>query len=400
MGGTEINRLDKAVPFSDRLVLFSEKTQFALSGTPIISPTTAAIAQVTNYDVTTSVSPVPVGSTLMFAFNRGSYSGIREYFKTNETDINFNGVETTSHVPKYIPGIVQKITASTEENIVAVLSRTEASGGGFDATSQLFMYKFFNTDRGRAQAAWFTFTFNGATIIDLKFIQQSLYLILLRDEETFLERVDLQTGLVDTGSEYVTSVDRRCLITGADINAVTNTLTLPYDLVSGDTMQVVSSDGEIMTILSSGTNTITLSEDITAAETFYVGIPYTMSYEMTKPVMKRPKADGGYEAVVAGRHQVRYMTFVFDGTAHFVVRVTPVIGGDLGTAVDYPFTGRYLSAGGSLGSVPSEDGEFRVPVFSQSNSVKVEILNDSPLPSNLQSVEVEANYVSRAQRTQ
>jgi hypothetical protein len=121
-----------------------------------------------------------------------------------------------------------------------------------------------------------------------------------------------------------------------------------------------------------------------------------MRYELTEPVLKKAKDQGGVEMVATGRHQLRYMTVVYDNTAYFTVRVTPEIGGSYGTAVDYPFSGRFLSAGGFLGSVPSESGDFRFPVFAQSDAIKIEILNDSPLPSNIQSIEFEANYVSRS----
>lgn len=394
VGGTEVNKIEKATPFADRLVLFSTRTQFVLQGEAILSPMTASITQATNYDVTTSVSPVLAGNALFFAFSRGSFSGVREFYKSSETDIKFEAVETTSHAPKYIPGTIQKLSVSTHEDILAVLSRTPTVGGsGFDATTDLYMYKYFSTDRGRVQAAWFKFTFSNCEVLDMHFVTQSLYVVLKRGTKTFIERMDLQTGLVDTGSTYVTTIDRRTKITGQS----GFTLTLPYDVVGGDTMQVVSSDGEVMTIKTTGTNTIELYEEFTASDVFYVGIPYTMRYQMTEPVLKRPKQDGGWEMIATGRHQLRYMTVVYDGTSYFNIRVTPEIGGAAGTATDYPFSGRFLSAGGFLGSAPSETGDFRFPVFAQSDAVKIEIFNDSPLPSNIQSVEFEANYVSRSQ---
>ena len=126
-----------------------------------------------------------------------------------------------------------------------------------------------------------------------------------------------------------------------------------------------------------------------------------MTYEMSSPVLKRPKEGGGYEMLATGRHQLRYMTVVYDDTAHFLVKVsTPTAGGNYTTPIEYPFSGRFLSAGGYLGAVPSETGDFRFPVFAESDSVKIEIVNDSPLPSNIQSVEFEAYYTSRSQRMQ
>ena len=153
-----------------------------------------------------------------------------------------------------------------------------------------------------------------------------------------------------------------------------------------------------MTIAASTSNTITLAEGFQPGDVFYVGNPYTMRYEFTKPILKRRIGENRYEPIISGRHQIRYMMVSYDDSAAFTVRVTQIVGGDETAPVDYPFTGRFISAGGLLGSVPSETGTFRVPIFSKSDAVKIEILNDGPLPSNIQSAEFEANYESRSQR--
>ena len=401
VGGTEINKLESAVPFSDRLILFSKRSQFALQGEGVLTPLTASINPVTNFDILTGVDPVRAGSNLFFAFNRGGFSGVREYFKTNETDINFDAVEVTSQVPKYINGEIRKLTISTIEDTLVALSRTK-TGSSFNATNDLYIYKYFSTERGRLQSAWFKFTFSNCEIIDVEFINQSLFLIVKRGGKTFIERMDIQTGLVDEGAEYTTLLDRRLKIIGDGTltPAGGHTLNLPYDIVDGDTIQVCDSTGEVKTIASQTSNTITLSEEFSASEVFFVGVPYTMRYELTTPVLKRPKEGGGYEMVSVGRHQLRYMTVVYDETAFFKVRYsTKTGGGQFTEPVEYPFSGRFLSSGGFLGTVPKETGKFRFPMFAESDNVKIEILNDSPLPSNIQSIEFEANYTSRSQKS-
>ena len=400
VGGTEINKLEAAVPFSDRLILFSRRAQFALQGETILSPLTASITQVTNFDILPGVDPVRAGSNLFFAFNRGGFSGVREYFKTNETDINFDAVEVTSQVPKYLAGEIRKLTVSTMEDTLVALARTK-TGSSFNATNEIYLYKYFTTERGRLQSAWFKFIFSNCEVIDVEFIDQSLFLIIKRGSKTFIERMDLQTGLVDEGATYTTLLDRRTKIVGngAESPAGGTTITLPYNIESGDTIEVCDSTGEVRTIVSQTTNTVTLTEEFTASEVFYVGLPYTMRYELTSPVLKRPKDGGGYEMVSVGRHQLRYMTVVYDETAFFKVRYsTKTGGGQFTDPIEYPFSGRFLSSGGFLGSVPSETGKFRFPMFAESDNVKIEILNDSPLPSNIQSVEFEAYYTARAQK--
>ena len=385
VGGTEINELKSAVPFSDRLILFSDRTQFALQGEAILSPLTASITQVTNFDVQTSMRPVASGSSLFFPFTRGSFSGVREFFKTNETDIQFDALESTAQVPKYISGTIKQMSASTHEDVLAVLAGT---------SNELYIYKYFNNGRERVQSAWSKFTFTGATILNLQFVGSALFLVVVRDSKTYLERMDLQTGLVDTGSKYVTTLDRRHKLTGQ----TGTTLTLPtnYEMNSSDAMQVVTTGGDTVGVSSVSGNTITLSKAVTN-EDLFVGLSYTMKYEFTEPTLKKGTPKGGFEMVAAGRHQLRYMTVVFEDTAFFKVKVTPEIGGADGSTTEYPFSGRFYSAGGLLGSIPSQSGDFRFPVFARSDRVKIEIENDSAFPSNLQSVEFEASYVTRSQ---
>ena len=400
VGGTKVSKLEIGMPFNDRLLLFSKQTQFVLQGETILSPKTASITQITNFDIITDIEPTLAGNVLFFPFNRGSFSGVREYFKNNDTDINYDAVEVTAQVPKYIPGFIRKMTISTTEDILAILSRTK-TGSSFNSTNELYLYKYFNTSQGRLQSAWFKFTFSNCEIVDIEFVDESLYLVIKRGSKTFLERMDLQTGLVDTGSTYTTMLDRRAKITGngADTPAAGSVINLPYTIESGDTMTVCDSTGETRTIASQSGTQITLTEEFAADEVFYVGLTYTMKYEITPPVLKSLREGGMFEVIATGRHQLRYMTVVFDETAYFSVRFsTRIGGGQYSDTTEYPYSGRYLSTGGFLGSVPSETGNFRFPVFAESDTVKIEILNDSPLPSNIQALEFEAYYTSRSQR--
>ena len=102
---------------------------------------------------------------------------------------------------------------------------------------------------------------------------------------------------------------------------------------SSDAMQVVTTGGDTVGVSSVSGNTITLSEAVTN-EDLFVGLPYTMKYEFTEPTLKKATAKGGFEMVAAGRHQLRYMTVVFEDTAFFKVKVTPEIGGSDGSTTE------------------------------------------------------------------
>ena len=389
VGGTEVNELFQATPFSDRLILFSTRTQFALQGEAVLSPASASISQVTNFDVDTSVDPFTVGPSLFFAFNRGTFSGIREFYRTGDSAIQFDAMEASAQVPRYIKGPITKISASSHEDVVVMLGSEKDT---------LYVYKYFKSANGSLQSAWCKFILNNTSIVDMRFVDQSLFLVVVRDNKTYIEEMKIQTGLRDVGKDFTTHLDRRTLVTTSTDPGFTLTLPADYLIVDGDDMQVVDDSGELMTIESytAGTNTITLKEELSPYSNYYVGVPYTMRYEISKPVLKRPKQGGGIEVVSVGRHQLRYMTVVYDDTSTFKVKVTPEIGNSDGDSVEYEFSGRFLSAGSFLGSRPTDTGDFRFPVFAESNSVKIEIINDTPLPSSLQAITFEASYTARS----
>lgn len=412
VGGTEISKLDRAVPFSDRLMLFSERAQFSLAGEAVLSPLTVSITKVTDFDVDTGSRPIALGASLFFPFQRGSFSGFQEYFKTaaSSTDIQFDANEITAQVPKYISGQVKQIAGSTHENTLVVRS---TSG------SELFVYKYFNVNRQRTQSAWFKFTFSNVTILNLAFVGTSLFLLTVRNGKTFLERMDLQTGLKDPNVEYVTTIDRRVTYeqSGGSSEVTRNSATeatttyhitgLQFPTVSAATAtgptQAVTAAGEVLTVASAtwdGSKTIVVVNGVIPATTkVFFGEPYTMTYEFAKPLLKRPKEGGGVDIVSTGRHQLRYMTVEYDSTASFSIKVTQLIGDTEGTPITYPFSGRFLSES-TTDSIPSETGSFRIPVFLRSEDAKIEIINDSALPSNIQSAEFEAQYTTRIEQLQ
>ena len=398
VGGTEIAQLDRATPFSDRLMLFSERAQFSLAGEGILSPLTVSVTNVTDFDCDTDSAPVAAGATLFFPFKRGSFTGYREYFKGGTTaDIQFDAIDITEQVPKFIEGTVKRAVSSTHENLLVVQA---------ESATKLYVYKYNNTSRGKTQSAWFTFEFTNMTILNIQFVGTSLFMLVNRGNKTFLERMDLQTGLKDTDSTYVTTLDRRFLI--ADRMSATETTTTfritGVEVDTSLTYNLVTESGEVLTITDvnttdlAGSTTIVVNSVVDAGVSVYFGLPYTMTYEFSKPLLKRQMQDSKVDIISTGRHQLRYMTIEYDETAAFTLRVTPQIGGADGTAKDYPFSGRFLASALLVGQVPQETGSFRVPIFLQSQNAKIEIINSSALPSNIQSAEFEAQYTTRIEQ--
>ena len=120
-----------------------------------------------------------------------------------------------------------------------------------------------------------------------------------------------------------------------------------------------------------------------------------MSYTFSDLVMRERSSSGGENIIAEGRVQVRYLTVNYADTSYFRLEVTP----DYRDTSTHSFTGRLLGSGGNLiGSIPLEEGEFRVPIYSKADQVTIEFKNDSPLPCALMSAEFEVSANARSAR--
>ncbi len=133
----EITNLRAAQPFQENLTIFSDTAQFVLKGGDLLTPRTVSISQVTNFDYTKTVEPLPLGSYLYFPFDRGSHTGLREYTINSTTDV-YDSDEITQAVPQYIPNDLLSLTGSNSEGLIAAISgKVETTDGQIIDTSYL-----------------------------------------------------------------------------------------------------------------------------------------------------------------------------------------------------------------------------------------------------------------------
>jgi hypothetical protein len=178
------------------------------------------------------------------------------------------------------------------------------------------------------------------------------------------------------------------------------TLNLPYDLAAGRTMQVVSRATSTVEasinykVLSTGTDTLVIGGDRTA-DPLWIGEQYTFKYTFSEPALQVASQRGGMAPVLSGRFQVRRGTLLYAESGYFKVSVTP----DNQTAFTYPFTAQIIGAGLlTIGAPSITSGIFKFPVMARHDEVKIEVTNDSPLPTRLLSAEWEASYDRRSAR--
>lgn len=389
----KVSNLQSATAFENQLLIFSQSSQFSLSSSGPLSPTTVTMSVVGDYQ-NLSIDPVASGNSLFFAFSRGGFSGIREMSLTNRIDGKFEADDMSAAVPQYIPGTIKMLAGSTHENYLIALTSGD--------TSSVYVYKYFQIGDQRVQSAWGKFTLSSGTILSVSFIESCLYFVVQRGSKTSLEMIRLESGRKDTNSTYITTLDRRMdstklLSLGGTVSYSSGTglttYALPYQIGTGASFQVVTKTGIKLQTTQASSTSVTVQGNYAGTDV-WLGENYTMSFELSEPLF-RASTEGSMSAI-GGRYQVRYATLSFGNTSYFKAKVIV----EYGSTYEYEFTGRLLGSGNNIltTAIPFETGKYRIPIYCNSTGLRFRIENDSPLPSNLISLEYEASYNERARR--
>lgn len=392
----KVSVINHAVPFNQNLLLFSDQTQFLLTGGDILSPSTVSVTSTTEFEGSALVRPVGAGPNIYFPVTRGSYSGIREYFVEPDSLTN-NATDVTSHCPKYVPGNIVVLASSSNEDILVALSE--------DDRRRLYVYKYFYGQDGKLQSAWSRWTFSVEDeILSISFVENKMYLIVERaGDGVFLEEIDIETGAADEGSDKLYRVDRK--VYEADCESVTydgteTTFLLPYEVEDPLWVFIRAGDskypeGYVLNHTRPGhKRKVVVKGDWTNSKVC-IGRRFESSYLFSTFLIKEQVAGGGQASIGEGRLQILHMSVDYDRSGYFELHVTPT-GRD---TFIYKFTGRILgSIKNKLGAAGLETGRFKVPVLSRNRQVQIEIKTDHFLPCSFMSAEWEGRYNTRSRR--
>ena len=201
----KVSILRHAIPFDEDLLLFSDQTQFMLTGGTTLTAANVSINTSTEFETSTTVKPVGIGANVFFGFNKGNYTGIREFFVASDTDTK-KADDITANVPKYIPSNVFKFALASNENILIALSSTSTE------VNNLYVYQWFYADAKRLQSSWHKWSFgtsSNVTILNVDFIGSTLYLLMERSDGVYIETMDVAPATVDASADYLTHLDRK-----------------------------------------------------------------------------------------------------------------------------------------------------------------------------------------------
>lgn len=181
VSNNQVAILKSAIPFQENLLLFSDLQQFKLTSDQFLTPTSATVDVATNFETSTVAKPVPAGKTIFFPFQRGAFSGIREYMIDIASETN-DANEITSHVPELLGGTVKKLAVSSNEELLCVLTDEDRS--------KVLVYKYFYDNQEKLQSSWSIWQYD-ADIIDISFLGSVAIILFRRDNNVILEKLNL-----------------------------------------------------------------------------------------------------------------------------------------------------------------------------------------------------------------
>ena len=411
---TKVAILRSAVTMGEKLILFSDQTQFVLtSSADNLTPQTANVIVVTEFESSAAAQPVGSGSSIYFLTQKGSFAGIREYILAGESQIK-DAANVTIHVPRLIPSNIFKMAVSSNQDILILL--------GTDNPNKLFVYRWlYGPDGNKALSAWFTFTINSnRSILNVDFIGTDLFAVIEEANKVTLEKIPFETDFRETNANFEYHLDHKVTeaTTGVSVSYSSSTglstFTVPYRLRakmniigrylgSGETSTFVDAQGNTQNLVSGqvikttnttngSTSTITATGDFRNSK-FIIGEPYEMHYRFSKQRLTEQGA--GSPEYVGGRLQIHHFYLQYEDAGFFIVEVTPE---NRDTSV-HKFTGRLIgSASATIGQINLDTGTFKVPIMSKSDRVNIDIKNNTFLPTRLASAEYEGVFHIRSRR--
>jgi len=366
VSNNQVSILKHAVPFSEQLLLFSDLTQFKLTSTDILAPDTVSIDVTTQFEASLRAKPVGAGKYIYFPTKRGSVSGMREYFVETDTDTN-DAADITAHVPSYIKGEVTKLSASSNEDSLLLLTDEDKT--------KIYVYRYYWNNTEKLQSSWSEWTMGGE-VLNVDFNKSEIFIIIKRGTDICLEKVNLSTdtAIADMEADHPVLLDRRVKMQTGGVT------TMPY---TDSNLIYVSQKGESLTLAQANLR-------ITAGEIIYAGISYKFLYRFSEQVIKQDNAP-----VTIGRLQIKNWNLVYNDSGFFKTNVTP----DKRATSTKVFTGRNLgSQNNVIGTVSIDSGTFSFPVLAKSTDITIELESESFLPCVFQSAEWEGFYVLRSRR--
>ena len=160
--------LSEVLPSPQGLLLFSERQQFQLYATDasILTPSSAVIRALSNYEMATDIAPVDVGTTTAFVSRVPGYSKLFT-MQLRSVEQSPIVVDISKAVLEWLPDSIDGITTSPPNSVLMLVDRD---------TSYLYLYRYYNNGKEDLFQAWTKWELPG-TIQSAKIINDEVFVV-------------------------------------------------------------------------------------------------------------------------------------------------------------------------------------------------------------------------------
>lgn len=384
---SQINDLLNSTALDGDLVFFSPNAQFLLPGAKPVTKETATLKQTNSFQNQITATPVPTGESVLFAFDNGLYTGIRELFTDSVIDSK-RARPVTEHVDRLIVGQVRHMVSSTNQNWMLSLAQ---------ADNIIYLYNWLWVGQEKVQSAWHKWQWpEDERIEHVTFSQDKIYLFISRAEGVYLEVIDVGDPN-SYGLPYPARLDRKHVVTatkGLDKYTFPDTFpdepveNLEYILSTGAYPEYIGTsitferlNGELVTY-----------DDIGDGDCSLVGgVKFNCTFIPSQPVVK----DFRDRVIETDKLKLSQVYLNYDTTGYLKATVRDIYGQEEVNE----FNGRVFGDVNNLvGFAPLIDGQFNFPVLQMAEHVTIIITSDSYLPLRIRDMEFSGQFTQRGRR--
>ena len=194
-------RLSEVLPSPQGLMLFSERQQFQVyaADASLLTPTSALIRSLSNYEMDNNIRPVDMGTTTAFVSKVSGYSKV---FTLALRDVEQTPVvvDISKAVLEWLPDTVDTLSTSPQNSVVMLVDRD---------TSYMYLYRFYNNGREDLFQAWTKWELPG-TIQVAEILNDDVTVVSQHEDQYTLGSIrldELPSGnVVSTSSSYTGNV--------------------------------------------------------------------------------------------------------------------------------------------------------------------------------------------------
>ena len=374
------------------ILLFTPNKQFMLTtDSDVLSPLTAKINSISNYNYNYTTNPFSLGTTVGFLDNVGANSKFFEMtsvLREGEPVI----VEQSKQVPNLLPKDLTLVADSRENSIILFGTKNKDT---------VYGYRYFNTTDQRVQASWFKWKFSG----DVQYhcmLDDAYYAVIRNDGNDVIQRFDIT---VDDDTSFITADDIKYRIhfdnyTLLDSSSLAydeptdlTTFTLPSGYNSSNQIAAYyqTDDDAIGTysiITPVSGSTYSLPGDFSKG--CYLGYLFDMEVQLPKIYYQTQISDNNFRSDVHSSlivHRFKlslgkngtYTTTLHRGGKPDYTQILEAINTDKYSANTVAFKATKLQT---------------IPVYDRNSNVTVTIKSSNPSPATLNSLTWEGDYSS------